>query len=215
MRTCTARLSTRTRASACVLAGLGRCPAPCEHRISVPEYRQRACEPFRSAALADPGPLVSTLLERLERLAADQRFEDAAAARTRMATLLRVCVRMQRLASFTAVAQVVAARPGADGWELAVVRHGRLAGAALAPADGISARRVLDATLATAETVLPGAGPVPAADAAETERILAWLERPETRLVRISDSWASPAVSAGRWRTFLARIDAGTRHSNR
>ena len=40
--------------------------------------------------------------------------------------------------------------------------------------------------LATAETVRPGPGPVPGATAEETERILAWLERPETRLVETS-----------------------------
>jgi DNA polymerase-3 subunit epsilon len=66
--------------------------------------------------------------------------------------------------------------------------------------------------LSTAETVLPGPGPVPAATPEEGERILAWLERPETRLVRVEadgpGGWSSPARGAGRWRALLTRADA-------
>ena len=54
--------------------------------------------------------------------------------RSRLAALLRATVRMQRLAALTGIAELVAARPAAGGgWELAVVRHGRLAGAGVSP----------------------------------------------------------------------------------
>jgi DNA polymerase-3 subunit epsilon len=73
-------------------------------------------------------------------------------------------------------------------------------------------RRTIDMLLATAETVLPGPGPVPAATPEEGERILAWLDRPETRLVRVDTGgplgWVSPVRGAGRWRALLARADA-------
>jgi DNA polymerase-3 subunit epsilon len=70
-------------------------------------------------------------------------------------------------------------------------------------------RRTIDTLLATAETVLPGPGPVPAATPEEGERILAWLERPETRLVRIgAQGWSSPARGAGRWRALLTLADS-------
>src|SRR5207248_1752582 len=66
LRQCTAKLSARTTSPACVLAELARCPAPCQHRISVPDYAARAVEPFRSAAAADPGPVVDGLLASAE-----------------------------------------------------------------------------------------------------------------------------------------------------
>jgi DNA polymerase-3 subunit epsilon len=60
----------------------------------------------------------------------------------------------------------------------------------------------------TAETVLPGPGPVPAASAEETERILAWLERPDTRLVETSGDWVSPVRGAARFTALLNRAEA-------
>ena len=51
----------------------------------------------------------------------------------------------------------------------------------------------VDALVATAETVLPGPGPLPAATAEEVECVLRWLEQPGTRLVRLEGTWASPA----------------------
>jgi DNA polymerase-3 subunit epsilon len=123
---------------------------------------------------------------------------------------LKASVRMQRLASLTALSQVVAARPSAaGGWELAVVRHGRLAAAGASP-PRVHPRPTLDALLATAETVRPGPGPVPCASPEETERVLAWLERPETRLVEVDAGWASPVDGAGRWRELLATAEAAT-----
>lgn len=209
MRQCTKKLSVRKITPACALAELGRCPAPCEHVISVEEYRARAAEPFREATRADPAEVVERLLERIGKLAEKQRYEDAAAVRARLTAFLRAAVRMQRLASLTTLTEVVAARPAATGgWELSVVRRGRLVAAGVSPA-GEHPRRTIDVLLATAETVLPGPGPAPAATPEEGERILAWLERPETRLVRIdAQGWASPARGAGRWRSLLAMADA-------
>jgi len=180
--------------------------------ISPDEYARRAAEPFRAATSADPAEVVESLLGRIEFLAEGQRYEDAAAVRSRLTAFLRVAVKMQRLAGFTALVEVVAARPGATGgWELAVVRRGRLVAAGVSP-PGEHPRRTIDTLLATAETVLPGPGPVPAATPEEAERILAWVERPETRLVRVesggSAGWTSPARGAGRWRALLVRAEA-------
>lgn len=63
----------------------------------------------------------------MERLAAAQRYEDAARAKGRLMTLLRAAVRTQRLVSLTRLVEVVAAgRAPRGGWELAVIRYGRL-----------------------------------------------------------------------------------------
>jgi DNA polymerase-3 subunit epsilon len=148
------------------------------------------------------------MLARIDILARAQRYEEAAVVRTRLAAVLRATIRMQRLTALTSLAELVAARRSAGGgWELAIVRHGRLAAAGASP-PRVHPRATLDVLRATAETVVPGPGPTPAASAAETERILTWLERPETRLVEVSAGWASPVRGAGRFRGLLARAEA-------
>ncbi len=210
LRQCTHPLSTRTTTPACALAELGRCPAPCEHRISVEDYEHRAARPFRTALAGDPGPVVDALLARIDALAAGQRYEEAAVVRSRLVAVLRATVRMQRLSALTVIAELSAARrTNAGGWEIAVIRHGRLAAAGSCP-PRTHPRPVLDMLRASAETVLPGPGPVPSASAAETERILAWLERPDTRLVETSAGWASPASGAARFFDLLARAEAAS-----
>ncbi|WDZ84423.1 DEDD exonuclease domain-containing protein [Micromonospora cathayae] len=207
LRQCTHRLSLRVVTPACALAELGRCPAPCEHRITPEEYDHRAALPFRTATVSDPQPVVDALLARIDALAADQRYEEAAVVRSRLAAVLRATVRMQRLAGLTRIAELAAARPAAGGgWELALVRHGRLAGAGVSP-PRVHPRPTLQLIRATAETVSPGHGPVPAATAEETERILSWLERPETRLVEMSSGWSSPVGGAARFRSLLAKAE--------
>jgi DNA polymerase-3 subunit epsilon len=213
LRQCTSRLSVRTTSPACVLAELGRCAAPCQHLVSVKTYAAQSADPVREAFAGDPGTVVSALQGRIAALADDGRYEDAAKVRGRLAALLRACIRRQRLAGFTGIAELCAARPAGGGWELAMVRHGRLAGAGLARA-GVPPREVLEAVRATAETVLPGAGPVPCASAEETERILSWLDAPETRLVEISSGWSSPVSAAARFTMLLAQLDEARSHAH-
>jgi DNA polymerase-3 subunit epsilon len=216
LRPCSLRLSATTTVPACALAELGRCSAPCEHRISVEDYRDAAAAPFREATIADLTPLVDRLLARIDRFAAAQRYEEAAAVRERLAVLLRATIRMQRLRALTDLAEVIVACPAdAGGWELVVVRHGRLAAAGRSPRQ-VHPRATIATMLATAETVVAGAPPTPAASAAETERVLAWMERPDARLVTVSDGWALPARGAARFRTLLAKVDsAGGGHVSR
>ncbi|MFF3857362.1 DEDD exonuclease domain-containing protein [Micromonospora sp. NPDC002575] len=212
LRQCTHRLSLRTVTPACALAELGRCPAPCEHRITPGEYAARAVDPFRAATATDPGPVVHALLARIGALAADQRYEEATVVRARLAAVLRATVRMQRLTALAGIAELAAARPAArGGWELALVRHGRLAGAGVSP-PGVHPRPTIELIRATAETVPPGPGPVPRASAEESERILSWLERPETRLVEMSSGWASPVAGAARFRDLLSKIESAASH---
>jgi len=155
---------------------------------------------------------VQRLLARISALSGAQRYEDAAATRGRLTVLLRTAIRLQRLRSLTSIAELIAARPGAKGgWELAMVRHGRLVAAGLSPR-GVHPQATIDVMLATAESVRPGHGPTPCASAEESERILAWLERDDSRLVRVSDGWALPATGAARHRALLAMAErASTR----
>lgn len=208
LRPCALRLSIRSTVPACALAELKRCSAPCEHRISVDDYAHEAAEPFRAATLSDVSPLVTRLLARMETFAGAQRFEEAAAVRRRLAMLLRATIRMQRLTALTRLAEMVAARPAAGGgWEFAVVRHGRLAGAGVSP-PRVHPAATIQTLLATAETVRPAPGPTPAASAEETERVLAWIEQPDARLVSVSDGWALPAHGAAQFTALLHKTES-------
>lgn len=219
LRQCTSKLSTRRTSPACVLAELRRCPAPCQHLISVAEYDQRLVAPVRATAVGDAGAVVAALLARIEAMSVAHRYEEAAVLRTRLAAVLRAAIRTQRLAALTGIAELIAARRaqprGADpggGWELAVIRHGRLAAAGVSP-PRVHPQPTIDLLLATAETVAapstPGA-PVPGTSVEETERILAWLELPETRLVRASAGWASPVRGAARYKALLTLAESAS-----
>ena len=208
LRQCSHKLSVRTPTPACALAELGRCPAPCEHKITPEAYEATAALPFRSALDGDPSQVVDALMDRIDTLSGKRRYEEAAVLRSRLIALLRATVRMQRLTAMTRLAEIVAARrDGIGGWEIVVVRHGRLAAAATSPPRE-HPRPTLDAVRLTAETVLPGRGPVPAASAEETERILAWLELADTRLVETSGDWVSPVRGAARFTSLLNRAEA-------
>jgi DNA polymerase-3 subunit epsilon len=101
---------------------------------------------------------------------------------------------------------VAARADGRGGWEIAVIRHGRLVSAGVSP-PGAHPRPYADALLATAETVEHGPGPVPCATAEETEKVLSWLERPDTRVVELAGAWVCPSGGAERWRPLLDRVD--------
>jgi DNA polymerase-3 subunit epsilon len=200
LRQCTDRLSLRRAVrAACALAGIGRCTAPCEGQASVTEY-DALVSVVASAWTGDVRPLVAPLQHKLGYLADEQRFEQAAAVRDRIAAVVRACARMQRMSSLTAIDELVAARPdGNGGWELSAIRSGRLVAAAVATR-GTPPIPVVEAMLATADAV----DPARAALAEETECILRWLEEPGTRLVRASSPWVMPAFGAGGLRAYLA-----------
>jgi DNA polymerase-3 subunit epsilon len=200
LRQCSDKLSLRRVVrAACVLAGIGRCGAPCEGGMG-PEQYAALVALVAAAWTGDLRPLVEPLEHKIARLAEAQRFEQAGLIRDRVATVVRACARMQRLASLQAVGELVAARPdGEGGWQLSVVRSGRLAAAGHAPR-GVAPVPVVDALRATADIV----DATHAALAEETECILRWLEEPGTRLVHASDPWSMPAYGAGRMRNYLA-----------
>ncbi|MEE2046574.1 exonuclease domain-containing protein, partial [Nocardiopsis tropica] len=142
----------------------------------------------RGAMTGDPAAVVSAHTSRIAELAGALRYEEAAALRDRLAAFLRGARRAQRLSALASVAQVVASRRSATGWETCVVRHGRLAASAvLRP--GTDPTAFLASLLATAEYVPPGYGPSPRALPAETELVLDWLTDPATRLVDIDGVW--------------------------
>ncbi len=208
LRQCTKRLSPRRTSPTCVLAGMGRCPAPCDGGVSPDEYAPLVVT-TRELMTGDPRPLLDATRRRMAALSGQERYEEAAGIRDRAVAFLRTAARMQRLSALAACPQLVVARRGfAGGWDVAVVRYGRLAGAVKTPY-GAAPRPFVEAVVATAETVTPGIGPTAAATAEEMDAILRWLGEPDTRLVELDGVWCSPAFGAGGLGDWLRAAEAG------
>jgi DNA polymerase-3 subunit epsilon len=86
LRRCTRSMGRSTRFSACALADIGRCLAPCDGRTDAAAY---AAESGRlRLALRQPGEMLLDLEADMQRLADAERFEEAALARERLRALV-------------------------------------------------------------------------------------------------------------------------------
>jgi DNA polymerase-3 subunit epsilon len=202
LRTCTQRISaTSPSGTPCVLAELGRCGAPCAGRQSVEAYLPAVESVSGLIAGLDGAPLHAAAAH-LERLAEGRHYEQAARHRDELAALIRTLGRAHRQAALASIGELIAAGPdGAGGWELSVIRYGRLASAGVARR-GVPPMPVVEALVAAAETVMPDPGPLHGAPPEEVGVLLRWLARPGVRLVRTTRPWAEPAAVAG-WRGWL------------
>ena len=200
VRQCTDKLARTPSRAACVLAEMGRCLSPCDGSVDEHTYAA-VVRQLRETLLRRPDDVVEVVNARMAELAADERFEEAGVHRDRLAAFVRAAARTQRLSSLTQCAEVVAARREDDGrWAVHVIRYGRLAAAGVIP-PGANAHVYVEQLRAMAETVLPPSrtpGPVPAATAEETEKVLRWLEKPDLRLVEIDGEWTCPVSGATR-----------------
>ena len=197
IRQCSDRLGREPSRSACVLAEMARCLAPCDGSVDMTTYAA-VVRQLQDAVLRRPDDVVELINEKMAGLAEQERFEEAGVHRDRLASFVRAAARTQRLTSLTACPEVVATRRDEQGrWAVHVVRRGRLAAAGVIP-PGTDAPSYVALLRASAETVIPAAGPVPAASAEESERILRWLELPGVRLVDVEGEWTCPLAGAGR-----------------
>ena len=103
-------------------------------------------------------------------------------------------VRHHRVRSIAACRQLVAAAPVAGGWEIHVLRYGKLAGASFARTAVVQS--VAAETVQMAETVPAPPPGIPAGTWEEAERVAAWLETPGVRLLETDGDWAWP-LNAG------------------
>lgn len=197
IRQCADRLARRPSKTACVLAEMGKCLSPCDGSTDEAAYAEVVAQLKRTLGHR-PDRVVEALTARMSALAADERFEEAGVHRDRLAAFIRAAAKTQRLSALTRCPEIVAARRDDDGrWSVHVVRHGRLAAAGVIP-PGADAHRFVDQLKASAETVVPGPGPTPAASAEETELILRWLESSGVRLVDVDGEWTCPVAGASR-----------------
>jgi DNA polymerase-3 subunit epsilon len=198
LRQCTGRLPR-----GCHLAEIDRCSAPCLHAGEYAPHVATATEALRR----DPTVVVETLLARLGHLAAEQRYEVAGELRHQLHVFLRGALRGERLTALTQVEEVVAGHLTEEGWELVVVRRGRLCGAGTAPHDDDTLPKQIAVLLDEAEEVTPLPGnPLPCATAAETEMLLAWLTEPETVLFQVTGAWISRTDGPRRWQGLELRL---------
>lgn len=199
VRTCTSRLprTPTTSTPGCSLAELGRCLAPCASGHDAAGYAARV-DGLRTAMSGDLRTVIAAVRERMSRLADDQRFEEAAQWRERLDSVCRASHRTHRMALLAHEPLLVAAEPTDDlGWDIHVIRHGRLAAAGHA-APGSDPRARVEALVAQADHVEPSRGPAPAGLTEEAIEILRWLESGGVRLVRTTTALALPCHAGGR-----------------
>src|SRR5699024_10936485 len=196
IRQCTGRLPVRPSRTACALAEMGTCLSPCDGSAPVAAYAAEDSR-VREALPGDPRTGTEPTMEKMRALSQDERYAHARVHRDRLAGFLHASARMQRISALTRCHEVVAAARTDDGWEVHVIRFGRLVAADVMPS-GADARHWVRTLRATAETVTPGYGPTPCTSAAETELVLGWLESDGVRLVHVDGAWVCPTAGASR-----------------
>ncbi|MGK8524538.1 DEDD exonuclease domain-containing protein [Nocardia asteroides] len=158
LRTCTTRLSRRA-VHECPPALVGGCPAGAGGSASNAAEYASAPALVRALFAGRSDAPIRSMLERIGTHSSAEHFEAAARLRDRAARVVRALRRTQRLAAVARIAELVAAHPDGDGgWEFAVIRYGRLAGAGTAPR-GVPPMPIVEQIVASAETVVPTGGP--------------------------------------------------------
>ena len=157
LRPCTQRIPARgAHAGPCALHELRRCAPRAPGCRRSTEYAPAVAAWRRLVEGADDAPLARG--RRRGRRWPTGAVRGRGRRRDRLAALVPALGRAQRLAALAALAELVGARPdGRGGWELAVVRHGRLAAAGVARR-GVPPMPVVEALRTGAQTVLPGPG---------------------------------------------------------
>ncbi len=171
LRRCTDNPRTATRSGPCAAAQIGTAMCPCADGCDPARYDQHVAV-VRRAIESDPSVLVERLEARMQRCAAEERFEDAARLRDRAAALVRSVERLRRIAVLQRAGSITL----------------RLDGALVHIVDGVLASdpsRLID-------DLLPGSGE-PAAAAEESLCVAAELERriDDIELLEVSGSYAS------------------------
>lgn len=201
VKRCTTRVTKHTLGDhrPCVSAQVGQCGGPCAGITDAEAYRESIDELFAVLG-GDLSSLQRLGAERMRRLAGEARFETAAEVRDALRAAVTTAARAEEAAALRAVPEMLAAAPGFEsGWDLAVIRHGRLAGAShittrAGMAESFAALR------STAEWV-PEPGPLPQSTDSlpeETRLLAGWLETAELVSARSSGRafWALPRAGA-------------------
>lgn len=181
LRTCTKKLpeTPSQGAAACHLLAMGKCAGPCIGAGS--DTAAVSCVQDILAGNCDT--VWDAQIERLSMLASQERFEQAATERDRLAALMSVAQRTERLLPLLTAREIIATAREKHGWEISVIRYGRLMGTAICekgeePPD--VAQRLAESCPVLQRPETAGG----AAHIEESEILLKWLWRPNTRLLK-------------------------------
>ncbi len=206
IRQCTPRITFRSMktASPCALFDMKKCGAPCVGKESVDSYETHVLT-TRHSMHYDSSYITSSINQRMQILAAQERFEEAAELRNRLGAFVRGTARGQRIRSLTKVPHLIAALPLAPNeWEFIVIRHGKLAGTAKANVKNY--KEVIESLKLTADVVVDTGEILPASHHEEVEVLLRYLNHDGIRLVDIEGEWSMPTLGSGFARMKLEQV---------
>ncbi len=179
-------------ASSCPVGELGRCLKPCEHPDCAEDYAEVA-NLLRALFEGDVTAGINALGARIGKLASQERFEEAQTVSRRLETLLEASHRTHRLRGLVSCPEIIATKATDAGWDIHVIRYGRLAHAVRVGHDDNPpqvARRLRD----LAEVVPAPPMGLPAGSVEEAERIAAWMES-GVRLLDLDGVWSEPRLA--------------------
>lgn len=191
IRSCADRLPVVATGTACLAGDLGHCPAPCDGRIDRQGYAAIVAE-VRDAWRGDFEPASQRMLQAARLHAGRGEYERAQEWRDALQALAEAVAATHRHAMLASCPELVAAAPtAARGWEIHVLRYGRLCAAGVA-ARGTDPRSVVERLVSTAEAVPAPIGGAPAASLTELSHIHQWLAEPGVRLVTVDGALQMP-----------------------
>ena len=188
IRQCKDKITKSTSMTPCALAEMKRCVAPCIDGSDNSQYLE-LIDDLDLLMTQNHSGVVKNLTSKMDALAQSERFEDALAIRDRLNAFRLASHRASAIRSLSLIPELVAAASTADGgWQIHVIKHGRLSASANTlpgqnPRDLVQIAQLTSASDIGQETLV-----------AETEMLLRWLGDGHTRIVDISAdfSWAMP-----------------------
>jgi DNA polymerase-3 subunit epsilon len=182
IRRCTRTMRATTRFAPCALADIGRCAAPCDGRTDPERYGELVRGLLSS--LSTPAGLLGALEERMDDLARQERFEEAALARDRIRALAEA-LRRERTHRWLL-----------DAGELRIRDTG---GAPL---------RLVNGSLVRNDHVAPITAPPPKERADELAAVRSWLAASRVVLEDVERPPSEPVEGGARLHAILARLRA-------
>ncbi len=183
IRRCTKAMRLTTRFAPCALADIGRCAAPCDGRTDPERYGELVRGLLSS--LSTPAGLLGALEERMDDLARQERFEEAALARDRIRALAEALHRERTH------------RWLLDAGEL------RVRDAAGAPL------RIVGGSLLRGDDAGPIPAPPPRERADELAAVRSWLASSPVVLEDVERPPSEPVDGGARLHALLARLRGG------
>lgn len=143
-------------------------------------------------------------------LASDGRFQRAALTRDAVAALLSTTATAQAYRALAGTPEMRLTAPdGEGGWNLAVVRYGRLASAGHVARGGAHGNAV-DLLVAHATHVEPDSSPLGGASIEQLRVIRRWMEKPGVRPGPDCEGWFMPVLGAGRFAAWIDKAQKAT-----